>query len=93
MKKFMYLMGLSLIYSFGKESVWISDISYSETKYFFFKKKATFTKPIITGTSISGPTTAAKASPEFIPNMAMATAMANSKLLLAAVNDKVVACF
>nr|WP_320038736.1 hypothetical protein [uncultured Bacteroides sp.] len=34
-----------------------------------------------TGTSISGPITAAKATPELMPNMAMATAMASSKLL------------
>ena len=33
--------------------------------------------------------TAAKAAPELIPNTAMATAIANSKLLLDAVNDKV----
>ncbi len=46
----------------------------------------------MTGTSKSGPITAAKASPELIPKMVMATAIANSKLLLAAVNDKVVAC-
>jgi hypothetical protein len=30
-------------------------------KYFFRQRKATLTKAIITGTSISGPTTAAKA--------------------------------
>ena len=44
---------------------------------------------INTGTSTKGPITAAKASPEFIPNTAIATAMANSKLLLDAVKDKV----
>ena len=37
----------------------------------------------------SGPITAAKAAPELIPNTATATAMANSKLLLAAVKDSV----
>jgi len=42
-----------------------------------------------TGTSTKGPMTAAKATPELMPKTAMATAMANSKLLLAAVNDKV----
>ena len=36
-----------------------------------------------------GPITAAKATPELIPNTATATAMASSKLLLEAVNDKV----
>jgi len=38
-----------------------------------------------TGTSTRGPMTAAKASPESIPKTATATAMANSKLLDAAV--------
>jgi hypothetical protein len=33
--------------------------------------------------------TAAKAAPELIPKTAIATAIASSKLLLAAVNDKV----
>ena len=55
--------------------------------HFFLNQNATFTNPIITGTSTSGPITAAKASPELIPKTAMATAIANSKLLLAAVND------
>ena len=32
-------------------------------KYFFWKKNATFTSPIITGTSTSGPITAANAAP------------------------------
>lgn len=35
---------------------------------------------------MSGPTTAAKATPESIPKIAMATAMANSKLFPAEVN-------
>ena len=48
------------------------------------------TSPIMTGTSISGPMTAAKAWPELMPKTATATAMASSKLLLAAVNDSVV---
>ena len=42
-----------------------------------------------TGTSTSGPITAANASPLFIPNTATATAIANSKLLLAAVKESV----
>ncbi len=50
-------------------------------------QNATLTSPIITGTSISGPMTAANASPELRPNTATATAIASSKLLLAAVND------
>ena len=42
--------------------------------------RATFTNAISTGTSTRGPITAAKASPEFIPNTATATAIANSQL-------------
>ncbi len=57
-------------------------------KYLSFKRKETFTRAIRTGTSTNGPITAAKATPESIPNTAIATAIANSKLLLAAVNDK-----
>lgn len=47
---------------------------------------AYFTNNISTGTSINGPMTAAKASPELIPNTAMETAMASSKLFPVAVN-------
>ena len=50
------------------------------------KYRATFTNPISTGASTSGPMTAANATPEFIPNTATDTAIASSKLLLAAVN-------
>ena len=53
----------------------------------FFNHKDTFTREIKTGTSTRGPITAAKASPELIPNTATATAMASSKLLLAAVKE------
>ena len=59
-------------------------------KYFLWKASATLTNPIITGTSISGPMTAANAAPEWMPKTPTATAMASSKLLLAAVKDKVV---
>ena len=41
------------------------------------------------GTSTKGPMTAAKAAPELMPKTATATAMANSKLLLAAVKESV----
>jgi len=58
-------------------------------KYFLWKNNATLTSEINTGTSTSGPITAANASPECKPNTPIATAIANSKLLLAAVNDKV----
>ena len=58
-------------------------------KYLPLKYSATFTRLISTGTSTSGPITAAKAAPELIPNTATATAIASSKLLLAAVNDNV----
>ena len=61
----------------------------SFTNNFFFSQKATLTSPIITGTSTSGPITAAKACPEEIPKTATATAIASSKLLLAAVKDSV----
>ena len=56
----------------------------------FRNRKATFTNPIITGTSISGPITAAKAATLPIPKTATATAIAISKLLLAAVKAYVV---
>lgn len=58
----------------------------------FLSRSDTFTKPISTGTSTKGPMTATKASPEFKPNTAMATAMAISKLLEAAVKDRVADC-
>src|SRR5690606_31281759 len=54
----------------------------------FLSHNATPTRPISTGTSTSGPITAAKATPEPRPNTLMATASASSKLLLAAVNDR-----
>ena len=50
-----------------------------------FSQRATETSEISTGTSTSGPMTVAKATGEASPNVAMATAMASSKLLLAAV--------
>ncbi len=53
--------------------------------------RATYTRPMSTGTSTRGPTTVANASCEAMPKVATATAMASSKLLLAAVNDWVVA--
>src|ERR1035441_2875628 len=54
-------------------------------------QRATFTREISTGTSTSGPMTAAKAAPWWMPKVAMATAMASSKLLLDAVKESVVA--
>ena len=59
-------------------------------KYFFWNLSATFTREIRTGTSTSGPITAAKASHELMPNTTTVTAMASSKLLLAAVKEIVV---
>ena len=44
----------------------------------------------MTGTSTSGPMTAANAAPELMPNTDTATAIASSKLLEAAVNASVV---
>src|ERR1035441_5167195 len=54
-------------------------------------QRATFTREISTGTSTSGPMTAAKAAPWWMPQVAMATAMASSKLLLDALKESVVA--
>ena len=59
------------------------------TKYLRWKYSATLTSPISTGTSTSGPMTAANAAPELMPKTATATAMASSKLLLAAVKESV----
>ncbi len=53
-----------------------------------FAHKATFTRFMSTDTSMSGPITSANDSPEFIPKTATVTAIANSKLLLAAVKEK-----
>ena len=44
----------------------------------------------MTGTSTSGPMTAAKAAPELMPKTETATAIASSKLLEAAVKASVV---
>jgi hypothetical protein len=51
------------------------------------------TSLIITGTSSSGPITAAKACPESMPKTATATAMESSKLFEAAMKLKVDECF
>ena len=56
----------------------------------FLNEAGIETRPIIAGTSINGPITAANAAPELMPNTATATAIANSKLLLAAVKERVV---
>ena len=45
-------------------------------KYRRWNRKATLTRPIITGTSTRGPMTAAKAAPEWIPKTDTATAIA-----------------
>jgi len=58
-------------------------------KYFFFSQRLTLTRLIKAGTSTNGPMTAAKAWPELMPKTATATAIASSKLLLAAVKDNV----
>jgi hypothetical protein len=60
----------------------------SSLKYFFRNQRAAFTKLIIIGTSISGPITVANASFDANPKTATATAIANSKLLLAAVKER-----
>ena len=61
-------------------------------KYLRLNQIATFTRLMSTGTSTSGPMTAANACPESIPKTATATAIANSKLFDAAVKLKVVDC-
>src|SRR5512140_62261 len=58
----------------------------------FCAQRATFTRPMRTGTSTSGPMTAANAAPLWMPKLAMATAIASSKLLDAAVNESVADC-
>ena len=75
-----------LLHGFS-HAIWVT--SLATAKYRRWKYSDTFTNPIITGTSTSGPITAAKAAPELMPNTATATAIANSKLLLAAVNASV----
>jgi hypothetical protein len=57
--------------------------------HFSLNHSETFTSAMSAGTSTSGPMTAAKASPESMPKTATATAMASSKLLLAAVKESV----
>ena len=57
-------------------------------KYFCLNFKATDTSNISIGTSTRGPTTVANASLEARPKVAIDTAIANSKLFEAAVNDK-----
>ena len=52
---------------------------------FLRSQNATFTKPISAGTSTKGPITPAKACPLLIPKTPIATAIASSKLLPAAV--------
>ena len=58
-------------------------------KYRRWKWRATFTSAIMTGTSTSGPITAANAAPELMPKTDTATAIANSKLFDAAVTESV----
>ena len=66
--------------------------SFYGAKCFFLIQRATATSEIRTGTSTRGPITAVKATPEWIPKTATETAIASSKLLLAAVNERVAAC-
>ena len=76
---------------FGRASIeLLSYVSGCPPKCLRWKYSDTLTSPIITGTSTSGPITAAKAAPELMPNTATATAIASSKLLLAAVKASVV---
>lgn len=63
--------------------------TYPKTQFFQFHLSEThrrrYTNPKSTGTSIRGPTVAASAWSLLGPNVVIATAMASSKLLLAAV--------
>ena len=68
--------------------VWSGSFRYALNSR-FLNHRDTFTSPMSTGTSTSGPITAAKAAPDPIPKTATATAMASSKLLLAAVKESV----
>ena len=56
-------------------------------KYFFLSHIATLTKAINTGTSTKGPITVVNATGDAKPNVAIATASANSKLFPAAVKE------
>ncbi|HHY73598.1 MAG TPA: hypothetical protein GX497_10325 [Bacillus bacterium] len=56
-------------------------------KYLISHRNATLTIAMGAGTSTNGPITVANAAPLFISNTAIAAAMANSKLLLAAVKE------
>jgi len=58
-------------------------------KYRFPAQRDTYTSVTSAGTSISGPTTPASAWPELMPNVPIATAIASSKLLPAAVKARV----
>ncbi len=65
----------------------LADNDIYKEKYLFQKYSATLTSPIITGTSTSGLMTATKATPEWMP--ITATATASSKLFKVAVNESV----
>ena len=61
-------------------------------KYLRRKYSATLTSPISTGTSTSGPMTAAKAWPELMPNTATATAMASSSFFACSIRPRTPSC-
>ena len=56
--------------------------------HFPLSQSETFTREISTGTSTRGPITVANATGDAMPKTAMATAIASSKLLEAAVNER-----
>ena len=64
-----------------------TDFALADLNHVCLIHNATYTKPISTGTLINGPITAANASWDAIVNVPTATAIASSKMLLAAVND------
>ncbi|MNT52162.1 hypothetical protein D3C72_1891730 [compost metagenome] len=68
-------------------NIWESHKNYTSLKNFFLNHNDTLTKAISTGTSTNGPITVVKATGEAKPNVAIATASANSKLFPAAVKE------
>ena len=70
-------MGLLFIF----QNVYLQGEAPYDSYHRFFKRNAALTSRISAGTSMRGPTTAAKAWPLASPKVAAATAMVSSKLL------------
>ena len=67
------------------QNVYLQGEAPYDSYHRFFKRNAALTSRISAGTSMRGPTTAAKAWPLASPKVAAATAMVSSKLLPVAV--------